>query len=115
MKQRKRNHKILETAIKLADSNQSDIFLEELEHSLEEAVAHTRTVHGAHIDTAVELANEEKHKLEVLIEKIFKRTMNLEYHIQPQLLGGLRISVGDWKLDATLLNQLRQLTRALKN
>jgi F-type H+-transporting ATPase subunit delta len=63
----------------------------------------------AFVETAIELSEKEFADLKKALEGLFKRTLEVKMNVKPELLGGMRISVGDWIYDATLSNQLYQL------
>ena len=59
--------------------------------------------------TATELTTKEKNTLRRLLEKKYGQNFFIYQQVKPQLLGGLRIKIGDDVFDDTLSNRLRQL------
>ncbi len=106
---------LINEALTLMDSDQSQEFVEEFHHSLNEAIEKTRGKYTAQIESAVELHDEEKKQITNLLETILKSKLRFQFSVNPRLLAGFKITVGDWKLDASITNQLEFLARRLKN
>lgn len=68
---------------------------------------------NVHVTSAVELTDEERKNVSAMIEKKFGGTHTLEEHIDPSLLGGLTVSIGDWNVDASLKGKINRLTHTL--
>ncbi|MEZ5646208.1 MAG: F0F1 ATP synthase subunit delta [Burkholderiaceae bacterium] len=51
--------------------------------------------------------------LAVVLEKRFGRKLNLQVHLQPELIGGVRVVVGDEVLDTSVKARLEQMKVAL--
>lgn len=51
--------------------------------------------------------------LTVLLEKRFTRQLNLSVQLQPELIGGIRVAVGDEVLDTSIKARLEQMKVAL--
>ena len=49
----------------------------------------------------------------VLLEKRFGRKLNLQVKLQPELIGGIRVVVGDEVLDTSVKARLDQMKAAL--
>jgi len=49
------------------------------------------------------------------LEARFKAKLNIEVHIDPALIGGVRIAVGDEVIDASVRGKLANMAAALKN
>ncbi|MEY3782518.1 MAG: hypothetical protein RIS97_696, partial [Pseudomonadota bacterium] len=65
-------------------------------------------VHSAFPIDATALA-----ELAVTLEKQFKRKLNLSVVLQPELIGGIRVVVGDEVLDTSVKARLEQMKVAL--
>jgi F-type H+-transporting ATPase subunit delta len=65
-------------------------------------------VHSAFPIDAAALAD-----LAVILEKQFKRKLNLSVVLQPELIGGIRVVVGDEVLDTSVKARLEQMKVAL--
>ncbi|MDP3762729.1 MAG: ATP synthase F1 subunit delta [bacterium] len=67
-----------------------------------------------HATTATALPNEQQETLKEILKKAFdKKTVELTTQINPDLLGGLVVRVGDQMLDASLRSQLEKIQLAL--
>lgn len=67
----------------------------------------------AHVTSAVELSEEERERIAALIRRRFGADVDCEFHVDPSLLGGLHIRVGDTVIDGTLASQLERLREQL--
>jgi len=70
--------------------------------------ARCRKVH-VRVDTAVPLDHDLARELETLLAESLGRTPVMDLHVDPSLLGGLRLQVGGRVVDATLARKLEQL------
>ncbi|MCX8008428.1 MAG: F0F1 ATP synthase subunit delta [Patescibacteria group bacterium] len=68
---------------------------------------------NAKVITAKPLSKEEQDKLQAILEKKFSDIF-VEYHTEPEILGGIRIEVGDWVFDGTIAKKIQHLVHALK-
>lgn len=94
---------------------QSDVHLLEdivieLQDILEEAGAIVRT---AQVTTAVELAPEEREKLERRLMREHGDTLVFEYKVDPSVIGGVRVRIGDHLIDGTVAGRLSALRERL--
>lgn len=69
----------------------------------------------ARIATSVELTQEEKKHVEDVLVRLLGHEVTLECVVQPQLVAGFRIQVGDWIVDTTLKSQLEKMATVLTN
>jgi F-type H+-transporting ATPase subunit delta len=65
-------------------------------------------VHSAFAIDSAALAD-----LSVVLEKRFARKLNLQVELQPELIGGIRVVVGDEVLDTSIKARLEQMKSAL--
>lgn len=91
------------------NSEIKDVFVDDLQTSIEHAIAKARGEQHAVIESGSVLTREQKEKLEALLTKILKRKVDTSYTMVPHLMAGFKIKVGDWKLDATLARQLEKM------
>ena len=106
---KKNKNKQLNEAIALMNSEVQDVFITDLESSIEKAIDKAKGEAKAHIESAVALSNEEKERITQSIEKILQRKINAIFTVKSSVLGGFKIRVGDWRLDATLSQQLDRM------
>lgn len=68
----------------------------------------------ASVTSAIELTKTEKKDIETMLSTMTgQQNISLECAVEPEILGGLRIEVGDWVLDTTVANQLTKLSNQL--
>lgn len=92
--------------LKLIETNEE--FASELASTIEESVAvHKERL--AYVVSATGFSEEEMTLLKDRLNKILNKDLFFDFRIDPRLLGGFRITVGDWKLDATLATRLQQM------
>jgi ATP synthase F0 subunit b/ATP synthase F1 delta subunit len=60
----------------------------------------------AHVNAAAELSDAQRTRLAGVLSRIYGHPVTLQMHIDPELLGGLAISVGDEVIDGTLSSRL---------
>jgi len=65
------------------------------------------------VSSAVALSGEERRALEARLEKRFGSGLEFRYQVDPKLLGGVRIQVGDQIIDGSVAGQLAALRREL--
>lgn len=80
---------------------------------LAERVAEERGRRNALVSTAVELSPEQADRLQQALGSITGRRVSLQVDVEPDLLGGLRVVVGDTVLDGTVRTRLQQVGRVL--
>jgi F-type H+-transporting ATPase subunit delta len=73
---------------------------------------HGRKCSGV-VFTAVELNSSEMQKLSAGLEKKLNKTVELSQVIQPELLGGAKIQIGDMVIDGSIRGRLQRLSQTL--
>jgi F-type H+-transporting ATPase subunit delta len=63
--------------------------------------------------TAVALSEQERSRLSTQLSRRFGREVRLEVRVDPDIIGGLVLEVGDHLIDASVAGRLRQLRRTL--
>jgi F-type H+-transporting ATPase subunit delta len=63
----------------------------------------------ARIESAVTLDQSERSEIEKIIHGLTGRNIRAEYKVLPKLLGGVRVTIGEWILDTTLIGQLHRM------
>jgi F-type H+-transporting ATPase subunit delta len=67
----------------------------------------------AHIHSAFPIAAAELAQLKTVLEKRFGRKLEAQVHVEPELIGGVRVVVGDEVLDTSVKARLQQMKTAL--
>ena len=60
----------------------------------------------AHVSAAADLSDAQRTRLTEVLTRIYGHPVSLQLHINPKLLGGLNIAVGDEVIDGTLSSKL---------
>ncbi len=81
--------------------------------SLVELAAAERGRRLADVRSAVELDEDERDRLTAALARIARRPVELRVHIDPSVIGGLSIIVGDTIIDGTVRHRLEQLRESL--
>jgi F-type H+-transporting ATPase subunit delta len=68
---------------------------------------------NAIVTSSETLSKDQKTTVENLIQDKFGK-IEVNYTIDPEVFGGIRIEVGDWIFDGTVAKELNQLVNALK-
>lgn len=66
-----------------------------------------------HMYSAVPIADDFKERVMAAVHALFERAPVLEMHVDPSLLGGLKIRIGDRVLDATVRTRIENLRNQL--
>jgi F-type H+-transporting ATPase subunit delta len=80
---------------------------------LSELVARRRGQSVAHVISAVGLTAVQERRLVELLERLYGRTMGLQVQVDPAVLGGLVIRVGDEVIDGSIAHRLELAGRRL--
>lgn len=99
----------LTEALKLLNSNGGEEFAVKLERGVHVALAEIHGDTNTEIVSAVELAKEEKARLQQLLIRMLGRELKFNFHVSPVVLGGFKVTVGDWKLDASIAGRLKHM------
>ena len=65
------------------------------------------------IDSAFELTDQQKKSINATLERKFKKAFNISYVINKNLIGGMKITIGDNVIDGTVLHKLDSLRVAV--
>jgi F-type H+-transporting ATPase subunit delta len=60
----------------------------------------------AHVSSAADLSDEQRTRLTEVLTRIYGHPVSVQLHVNPELLGGLNIAVGDEVIDGTLSSKL---------
>ena len=88
---------------------QAGLVLAEFDELADEAEGRVR----ARAVTAVELGEDERRRLEQDLARRFGGKVRLETAVEPEILGGLVLRIGDHLVDASVRTRLQQLRRRL--
>ena len=60
----------------------------------------------AHVSAAADLSDAQRTRLTEVLTRIYGHPVSVQLHVNPKLLGGLNIAVGDEVIDGTLSSKL---------
>jgi F-type H+-transporting ATPase subunit delta len=80
---------------------------------LSEVAARRRGQSVAHVVSAVPLSSAQERRLTGMLERLYGRTMGLQVQVDPTLLGGLVVRVGDEVIDGSIAHRLEAAGRRL--
>ena len=67
----------------------------------------------AHVTSAVVLTPEQERRLAEVLERLYGRSIGLQVQVDPAVLGGLVIRVGDEIIDGSIAHRLEAAGRQL--
>jgi len=65
------------------------------------------------VTSVISLTQKEKQAVSQRIERIVGYKIALQFIVDKSILGGLKVTIGDWKFDGSLLVQLKSIVRQL--
>lgn len=68
----------------------------------------------AQIYSSVPLIEKEKETIRSILTERFGE-VSMEFHVKKDIIGGVRIEVGDWVFDGSIQGKLERLLHAIKN
>lgn len=80
---------------------------------LAELAAARRGESVAHVVSAAPLTDAQSARLSTVLGKIYRRTISVQTEIDPEIIGGLRIGVGDEVIDADVATRLAKAAESL--
>jgi F-type H+-transporting ATPase subunit delta len=80
---------------------------------LSEAASRRRGQDVAHVTTAVALSAAQERRLTDVLSKLYRRPIGLQISVDPDVLGGLVIRVGDEVIDGSVAHRLEEAGRRL--
>ncbi|MFD3805068.1 F0F1 ATP synthase subunit delta [Streptomyces sp. NPDC058619] len=81
--------------------------------SLSTLAAERRNRMVATVTTAVPLSDVQKQRLGAVLAKLYGRQMHLNLEVDPEVLGGIVVRVGDEVIDGTIADRLSEATRRM--
>jgi F-type H+-transporting ATPase subunit delta len=80
---------------------------------LSEAASRRRGQDVAHVTTAVALTAAQERRLTDVLTRLYRRPIGLQVTVEPEVLGGLVIRVGDEVIDGSVVHRLEEAGRRL--
>ena len=88
----------------------ADTILEQAMEQIDEA----NGILTALVESPIALTREEKERLQKVLEKRFEARIKIKESLNPELIGGIRVSVGEKVIDHSIAHQLEGMRRSLK-
>lgn len=104
---------IVEGFLSFLTSRKLDYLLEEIVVKLKDQLEARQET--AYVTSAVVLTSRENIELESFLKKEFGKNLKIELKIDPGILGGLKIIVGDQMIDQTVLGKLSSIVSKIEN
>lgn len=98
----------------MAENDRLDV-LPQVSDLYEQLKSQYEGVLDAKIVSAFELNAEQIKKLIVMLEKKFKHEINAKVSVDPELIGGIKVEIGDEILDTSVRGKLEAMAVALKS
>lgn len=70
---------------------------------------------SARVTTTIELSNEERAKLETKFRKQYGQDLSFDYRIDPAILGGVVVRIGDVVIDGSVAGKLAVMKQKLES
>jgi len=99
--------------VKLITKNGREDVLPEIARSFEAQVKEHRGIVPIVITSAVKLDEATKQKIVAKVQQTVKGELEIEEKIDPSLIGGFIVRMGDLQLDASIANQFNNLKQRL--
>lgn len=67
----------------------------------------------AKVESAVKLSEEELLRISRVLSDIAHHQVSIDSKVNPDLIGGLRITMADWVMDMSMKNELKEMSALL--
>lgn len=91
-----------------------EMFLKDIVSFFTEMANRARNLVEVQVTSAVELEKEEKKKLTEVMEKVTGKKVRAEYFVDPSLIGGVVVRVGDRVIDGSIRTRLASMREHLR-
>lgn len=99
--------------LRLVAENGRIPLIEEIRSLFEQFRAEEEGKLEVRVITAVPLNDEQRDRLAKVLEKRFEKSIELECHVDPEVLGGAVLHAGDYLIDGSLRGKLGRLAAVL--
>jgi F-type H+-transporting ATPase subunit delta len=105
--------RIIRNFLLVMSDNQRVRLLPEIVHTFEQVLGQRQGVAEAKIVSATEMTEKQKIELVSRLERLSGKKIQAKYSLEPALLGGAVVRIGDTIFDGSVRNQLNQLRARL--
>lgn len=106
--------KITENFIALLIDHRREMFLKDIVAVFVGMTDKARNIIEVQVDSVVELTTEGKGELEALLARLTQKKVRTVYEVDPSLIGGVKVRIGDRVIDGSIKNKLATLKEQLK-
>lgn len=103
---------IVDGFLSFLDSRKLDYLLGEIVAKLNDRLEGRKET--AYVTSSVALTSQENSQLEGFLKKEFGRNLKIKLKIDPGILGGLKIIVGDQMIDQTVFGKLNAIVEKIE-
>jgi len=96
----------------LVDKDRFSAF-EEITSTFKETVDKVNNISRVKVTSAVNLSEDSKNRLKNKLEEKMKKIVTLDWEINPEIIAGLVIQMGDNVIDTSLKNKLEDLSKTI--
>ena len=89
-------------------------FLEEIIRHFKELAQRHEQIVEAYVVSATPLKEEQRERLNALLKAKLKQEIILHERLDPHVIGGLRVEVGQYVIDSTVYTSLNNLNKAMR-
>jgi F-type H+-transporting ATPase subunit delta len=100
--------------LKLLVDRQREQFLSDIVEHYINLANKARNISEAKIVSAIELTSEEKKDLDALLDKITGKKVETSFNVDPSLIGGVVVRIGDRVIDGSIRTRLATLREYLR-
>ncbi len=102
--------KVFADFLKLLEQNKRLGFCREIAQAYIDIYRHRNNIYEVNVTSAASMSADEEKRLKAMIQKHLNGgVMEYNHGINPDLIGGFTVSVGNERLDASVCNELNQL------
>jgi F-type H+-transporting ATPase subunit delta len=108
-----KTHEVALHALLLLVRKRREALLREIVKQYAELEMQARGVEALMVTSAKQLSPDQLQALVTRLEKIYDKKFEVTQRVDPQLIGGVRITIGDRRVDGSVEGRLEELTRTL--
>jgi len=105
--------KIIRNFLFVMVDNQRTLLLPDILAAFQEVIRRRQGVAEAEVSSAVKLSEAQKSKLLQTLERLTGKKIQAKYALEPDLLGGAVVRIGDTIFDGSLRSRLTEMRRRL--
>lgn len=105
---------VIRNFLALLIDHRREVFLKDIATEYVAMANKARNIVEVQVASAVELSKDEKSKLEALLARLTKKKVKTLYEVDPSLIGGVKVRMGDRVIDGSVKNRLSTLKEQLR-